>query len=143
LKNLTKRQTAPTPPEAKPTPKSTTTPQQMASSQPIAPLGAQLTVSEKDLLIHQIEQCWSVPAGAKDAKDLIIEVHVDVNPDATVSNVRVVDQSRYAADPFFRAAADSAVRAVRNPQCSPLKLPQGKYDDWKSISIRFDPKDVL
>ena len=54
-----------------------------------------------------------------------------------------VDQARYASDQFFRAAADSAVRAVRNPQCSPLKLPQGKYDDWKSISIRFDPKDVL
>jgi hypothetical protein len=141
LKNLTKQKTAPSPDDA--TPKSKTAPaQQQASSQPIAPLGSQLTVSEKDLVIQQIEDCWSVPAGAKDAQNLIIDIHIDVGPDRTVTNVQIVDQSRYNSDQFFRAAADSARRAVQNPRCSPLKLPADKYDEWKSITLSFNPKDV-
>ena len=41
------------------------------------------------------------------------------------------------------AAADSAVRAVRNPKCSPLELPADKYDQWKRIDFTFDPRDML
>jgi hypothetical protein len=74
---------------------------------------------------------------------LIVELIIDVNPDKTVANTDIVDKSRYASDSFFRAAADSAVRAVRNPQCSPLELPEGKYDQWKRIDFTFDPRDML
>jgi hypothetical protein len=140
LKNLTRQKTAPTPdvqPKAKQPPA-----QQQASSQPIAPLGSQLTVSEKDLLIHQIEQCWNIPAGAKDAQNLIIDIHIDVDREGTATNVDIVDKARYAADAFFRAAADSAVRAIRNPNCRPLKLPPDKYEQWKSITLSFNPKDI-
>ncbi len=140
LKNLTRQKTAPTPDDAQPKAKQPA--QQQASSQPVAPLGSQLTVSERDLLIHQIEQCWNVPAGAKDAQNLIIDVHIDVDREGTATNVDIIDKSRYAADPFFRAAADSAVRAIRNPNCRPLKLPPDKYEQWKSITLSFNPKDI-
>jgi hypothetical protein len=142
LKNLTKQKTAPSPDDA--TPKSKTAPaQQQASLQPMnAPIGSQLTVSEKDLVLAQLRQCWSPPFGAKDASKLIVDLHFDVAPDRTVSNVQVVDQSRYNADDTFRAAADAAKRALYNPICSPLKLPADKYDEWKSITLRFDPKDL-
>jgi hypothetical protein len=143
LNNLTKRKTAPTPPEATPQAKQQPTPQQLASSQPIAPLGSQLTVSEKDLIIQQIEQCWNVPAGAKDAENLIVELRVEVAQDGTVTSVRILDTSRYTSDQFFRAAADSAVRAVKNPQCTPLKLPLDKYEQWKTMTLSFNPKDLL
>ena len=73
----------------------------------------------------------------------LVEVTIDVNPDRTVANATVVDKSRYGSDPFFRAAADSAVRAVRNPRCSPLELPADKYDQWKHIDFTFDPRDML
>src|SRR5579885_3210258 len=142
LKNLTQRPTAPTPPDASQKAKAAP-PRQLASSQPIAPLGSQLTVSEKDLIIQQIERCWNVPAGAKDAADLVIDVHVEVNPDGTVSSVRLENTARYNSDPFFRAAADSAVRAIKNPQCSPLKLPPDKYEQWKTMTLTFNPKDLL
>jgi len=141
LKNLTRQKTAATP--ENPQPKSKQPPaHQQASSQPIAPLGSQLTVSEKDLIIRQIEQCWNIPAGAKDAQNLIIDVHIDVEPDGTATNVVILDRARYDADPFFRAAADSAVRAIRNPNCRPLKLPPDKYEQWKSITLSFNPKDI-
>jgi hypothetical protein len=65
-----------------------------------------------------------------------------VDREGTATNVDIVDKSRYAADPFFRAAADSAVRAIRNPNCRPLKLPPDKYEQWKSITLSFNPKDI-
>src|SRR5262249_11053580 len=46
------------------------------SSQPRAPLGAQLTASEMDMVREQIARCWNVPAGARDAKDLVVEIRV-------------------------------------------------------------------
>ncbi len=84
-----------------------------------------------------------MPAGARDAKDLVIEVKAAVNPDGTVREAAIVDTGRYAADPFFRAAADSAKRAVLNPQCSPLPVPPDKYEDWHNLDLFFNPKDLL
>ncbi|HLZ68210.1 MAG TPA: energy transducer TonB [Aliidongia sp.] len=114
-----------------------------ASAQPNAPLGAQLSTSEKDTIIAQIEQCWSPPAGAKDAKNLIITLRVQLASDGTPQSVQIVDQGRYNSDGFFRSAADSAVRAVRNPNCVPLKVPPAKFDQWKNMTLNFDPRDLL
>jgi outer membrane biosynthesis protein TonB len=104
---------------------------------------SRLTITEEDALRRQIEQCWNPPVGARDAQSLIVEVTIDVNPDRTVANAEVVDKMRYASDPFFRAAADAAMRAVRNPKCSPLELAVDKYQQWKRIDFTFDPRDML
>lgn len=140
LKNLAKRAEAPPPDDA---PKPRAQPQPAPpSSQPIAPLGSQLTTSERDLVIQQIEQCWNVPAGAKDARDLIVEIHVEMNPDATVREAHITS-TRRMTDTFYEAAAESALRAVLNPRCQPFKLPPEKYDQWQTMSLRFNPKDIL
>ena len=55
---------------------------------------------------------------------------------------RSVNTDRYG-NSFFRAAADSARRALLNPRCSPLKLPLDKYAQWQIFTITFDPKDVV
>ena len=133
-----------------PTPKQDTPPKPQkqvasapASAQPNAPLGSQLSTSEKDTIIAQIEQCWNPPAGAKDAKNLVITLSVQLASDGTPQTVQVVDQGRYNSDGFFRSAADSAVRAVRNPSCVPLKVPPDKFDQWKNMTLNFDPRDLL
>ena len=46
-------------------------------------------------------------------------------------------------DRFYRAAAESAMRAVQNDKCSPLKLPPDKYDRWKEITLTFDPSKMV
>ena len=112
------------------------------SSQPKAPLGSQLSASEIDLIREQIARCWNVPAGARDAKDLVVEVRVQLNQDGTVRQAQVVDQGRMG-DPLYRAAAESARRAFYNPQCTPLKLPPEKYGIWKDLVVDFNPKDIL
>jgi hypothetical protein len=112
------------------------------SSQPRAPLGSQLTASELDLVREQIARCWNINAGARDAKDLVVEIRAAVQPDGTVTQATIVDQGRANSDPMFRAAAESARRAFFNPMCTPLKLPPEKYDTWKDLVVDFSPKDL-
>ena len=114
-----------------------------ASAQPHAPLGSQLSASEMDMVREQISRCWNIPAGARDARDLVVEIRVMVEPDGNVEQATIVDQGRAAADPFFRAAAESARRAFFNPLCRPLRLPPDKYELWKDMVVDFSPKDLL
>ena len=144
LKNLTKEQVAQAD-DAPPAPHriAATAP---PSSQPKAPLGSQLTASELDALgdavRRQLMPCWNVPAGARDAKDLVVEIRASVNLDGTVRQATIVDQGRLG-DPLFRAAAESARRTFFNPSCTPLKLPADKYQVWKDLVVGFNPKDIL
>ena len=110
---------------------------------PDAPVGEQLTSSDIDALRQQLAGCWNVFAGASEAGDLSVDVRVIVNQDRTVKDASIVDQSRYNADDRFRAAAESALRAVRDPRCSPLNLPPEKYTLWHDMIVNFDPKDML
>jgi outer membrane biosynthesis protein TonB len=139
LKNLAPVQTAVT---ADAPPQNPRVASARASSQPRAPLGSQLTASELDMVRHQIARCWNVPAGARDAKDLVVEIKVVVDPDGTVRQATIVDQGRLG-DSYFRAAAESARRAFFNPQCRPLHLPPEKYAIWKDLVVDFSPRDIL
>jgi hypothetical protein len=134
LKNLVNKQQAAAPQQQNPGP-------QQKSSQPIAPLGSQLTTSELDVVKSQLEACWNVPAGARDAQDLTPEFRVQMRRDGTVSSTQLLNRDRMN-DPFFQAAAESANRALLNPRCQPLKLPPEKYDQWQTFTITFDPKDM-
>jgi hypothetical protein len=138
LKNLAKNSPTRTQEEA---PKQVAAAPEKSSSQPIAPLGPRLTTSEMDLVKQQIEQCWSPPAGARDAQDLKSDFRVFMNADGTVRTATQLNAERNS-DPFFRAAAESAMRALRNPTCQPLKLPPEKFDIWQTFTITFDPKDI-
>jgi len=140
LKNLATQPTAPSPDAPPQRPRVASA---RPSSQPRAPLGSQITASEVDLVRQQIARCWNVPAGARDAKDLVVEVRVAVDPDGTVRQAIIVDQGRLGSDPFFRAAAESARRAFFNPLCRPLRLPPEKYAIWKDLVVDFSPKDIL
>ena len=102
-----------------------------------------VTMSEIDVLRQQIAGCWNIAAGARQAEALSVEIEMRMNPDATVQTAQVVDGTRMNADPFFRAAAESALRALSHPDCIPLKLPVGKYEVWKSFTFNFDPKNML
>ena len=113
------------------------------SSQPRAPLGSQTTASEADLVRQQLARCWNVPAGARDARDLVVEIRIGVDPDGTVRQATIVNQARLGTDPLFRAAAESARRAFFNPLCRPLHLPADKYAIWRDLIVDFSPKDIL
>jgi outer membrane biosynthesis protein TonB len=102
-----------------------------------------ITATEIDLVRRQIEACWNVPAGARDAAELIIHIRVEMNPDGTPRMASVVEEDRMRGDPFFRAAAESALRAVLNPRCHPFKLPADKYERWRTMTLVFNPREML
>lgn len=128
---------------AAPTPPAPTPTQSYVQAQNFIP-SLPLSISEMDAVRRQIEQCWNLPAGARDAQNLVVEVGVVMNPDGTVQAAKVInDNGRIMADPFFRSAAESAIRALMNPRCTPLKLPPDKYHQWKTMTLNFDPKLML
>jgi hypothetical protein len=140
LKNLTREQVA----EAEEAPPQ---PRRMAatappSSQPKAPLGSQLTASDIDLVREQLRPCFNPPFGAKEKPDLVADIRVVMNRDGTVQQARIVDQGQYAGDQIYRAVADSGIRALRNPRCSPLRLPPDRYDAWQTFIFGFSTKDM-
>ena len=107
--------------------------------------GLPMSMTELDAIRSQIAKCWNVPAGAKDAHELRVTVRVQLALDGSVTLVEIGSdsKSRYnSGDTFYRAAVDSAMRAVR--QCSPLKnLPADKYQTWRDMEMTFDPKEML
>ena len=102
-----------------------------------------VTISEVDIVRQQISQCWNITSGARQAEALSVEIEMKMNPDATVRKARVLDPIRMNSDLFYRAAAESALRALSHPDCIPLKFPLDKYHLWKSFIFNFDPKNML
>lgn len=101
-----------------------------------------LSMSEKDAIRSQFIKCWSVPAGAKDTANLVVTLRVQVAADGSVTDAKLAkNEGRYSSDSYFRAAADSAIRAVH--KCSPLQhLPADKYSNWKDMELTFDPREM-
>jgi outer membrane biosynthesis protein TonB len=106
--------------------------------------GKPLSISEKDAIRSQFAKCWRMPAGVRGDYTLQVIVRVLLNADGTVKQAGITKEQagRYTSDHVFRAAADSALRAVQ--LCSPLKnLPPDKYQTWKDLELNFDPKEML
>jgi outer membrane biosynthesis protein TonB len=103
-----------------------------------------LSISEKDAIRSQFIKCWRMPAGARDAESLIVTVAVKLSPDGEVQSAALASgqEGKYGSNPFFRAAADAALRAVH--KCSPLQqLPTDKYSSWSEMELTFDPQELL
>ena len=104
-------------------------------------IGPVLTASEVDAILQRIQRCWLVPAGARGVKDMVVDIEMNIAPDGTVTSASIVDRSRMS-DPFYRAAAESAYRAVLDPRCNPLPIPKEKYEKYKNLTLGFNPKDM-
>jgi outer membrane biosynthesis protein TonB len=102
-----------------------------------------VTISEIDLVRRQIAQCWNLPAGAKDAQNLKTTIRLWMNVDGMVRKAELAGGSQVGSNPFHRAVAESALRAVLNRKCQPFKLPPDKYSEWSTINLTFDPKEMF
>jgi len=101
---------------------------------------ATLSQSEIDALRARLRDCWTVPAGLADARDLVVTVRIQFNKDGSLSaDPRLMNQGSH---PAFQAASESALRAVR--RCAPYTfMPPAKYEGWKDIIVDFDPRDMF
>ena len=95
------------------------------------------TMSDQELLEQQLYSCLNLNAGVANLEDIKPIIYIEVNPDRTVKSSKVVNKEKLN-NPSFRTAAEAAMRAVNNPDCSPLLLPEDKYEQWKEIKFTFD-----
>jgi outer membrane biosynthesis protein TonB len=101
---------------------------------------AALSQNEIDALRARLRDCWTVPVGLAEARDLVVSVRILFNKDGSLSaDPRLMNQGSH---PAFQAAAESALRAVR--RCAPYTfMPPAKYEGWKDIIVDFDPRDMF
>jgi outer membrane biosynthesis protein TonB len=100
-------------------------------------MAAKSSQSELGAMSARLHQLWNAPSGAKDARELILEVEIKLKPDGTLSSPPLVRTN--GSGPLFLAAKDSAVRAVYQGQPYTMLRPE-HYEDWKEVLIVFDPK---
>ncbi|MBV9989910.1 MAG: hypothetical protein JOZ72_01340 [Alphaproteobacteria bacterium] len=99
-----------------------------------------MTMDLIDTLRNQIAQCWSPPVGAPHPEQLIVQYELFLNRDGTVAQTPQLLSST-SSDPFMRAAADAARRAIYT--CQPYRLPPDRYDQWQDITLNFDPRQMV
>lgn len=106
--------------------------------------GTGMTADLRAILQSEIQRCWSPPVGAPNVQDLVVVFELSLNPDGSVAQppqLAANSASAAARNPYTQAAAEAARRAIY--QCAPYKLPANRYNQWRSFSYRFDPRDML
>ena len=129
-----------TPPDDAPAPEPDNEPVEDAG--PIPDYNVQMSMSELDSLNAGIGACWRIDGGLRNAEDLQPKLRVYVDDNMVVQRIVFLEQLRYDTDPAYRAMANSADRALRNPRCNKLNLPLEKYRG-KYFDFTFDPRDML
>ena len=122
--------------------KATQQQQASASSLPDAPIGSTLSTSEIDALRAVIHPCWDADAGVKDAASLSADIEIQVNSDGTMHDPKIEKVTGSGNDFVKRAFAERALRTVLNPQCNKIPIPDGKYEQMKTLTITFVPGDI-
>ena len=88
------------------------------SSGPVGAAGYRV----EDLIRAQVQRRWSLRLDELGERELIVTIHVVLEPDGTVAKAEVVDTPRTRGDDVYRSIAISARNAVL--LSSPLTLPQ-------------------
>ncbi len=117
--------------------------QKRVSDNPLNKITLAETDAIKNTIRRAVQPCWNFHAGAKGAENFIVEVSVVMNSDGHVAKAEVLNPGALAGNPFRIAAAESAYRAVQNPACQPFNLDPRKYDVWKTMTLTFDPREML
>ena len=106
-----------------------------------------VTQNEIDAMANTVRRamlkCWNFQPGAKGARDIVITIKLQLSPTGHYIDGELLNRSAYLADPFKKTAAESAWRAVRNPQCNPYELPRDKYEIWKDLTLTFNPREMF
>jgi type IV secretory pathway VirB10-like protein len=125
-------------------PAAASAPNAKVGSRTIKGIGDQnaMTADLRAMLQSMIYKCWSPPVGAPHPEQLIVSYELFLNPDGTVAQPpQLVGNSGSPGDPYARAAIEAARRAIYT--CAPYQLPADRYAQWRDVTFRFDPRDMV
>ena len=102
--------------------------------------GAELSISEIDLVLQQLSRCFIAPAGAEINKSMYVKISAKIQRNRRVleNSIRIVDTNISKSSTVYGPITESAMRTLLNPDCIPLKLPEDKYELWKNLTMKFD-----
>ena len=102
--------------------------------------GAELSISEIDLVLQQLSQCFIAPIGVKIEPSMYVKISATVKRNRRVleNSIKVVATNIPKSNPIYGPVTESAMRTLLNPECSPLKLSEDKYELWKNLTMKFD-----
>jgi outer membrane biosynthesis protein TonB len=99
-----------------------------------------MTMDLADAISNKIANCWSPPVGAPRSQELVVDFDLFLNQDGTVASANSDDL--HSSDPYTRAAADAARRAIYT--CAPYPLPRDRFAQWHEINpFHFDPSRMM
>ncbi len=100
----------------------------------------QVTATALDWLRQRVGQCWSIPAGARDAAQLIVTLRFQLDINGNIVGQPFVE--RTTSHPAAAAAASSAMAALI--QCQPYdRMPKETHQLWADIRMNFDPSVMV
>jgi len=78
---------------------------------------------------------------------MAVEIRIEVAVDGTVLRTELSEETRRRAlsDSHYRAAAESALRAINRTQkldLLPSEFTPETYEKWRTIVFAFDPRDM-
>ena len=100
----------------------------------------QVTATALDWLRQRVGQCWSIPAGARDAAGLVVTLRFQLDINGNLTSQPLVEQ--VTNHPAAQAAARSALAAL--VQCQPYdRMPKETHRLWADIRMKFDPSVMV
>ena len=71
---------------------------------------------------------------------MFVKISAKIQPNREVyeNSIRIVDTNISKSSSVYGPITESAMRTLLNPDCSPLKLPIEKFDQWKNLTMKFD-----
>ena len=103
--------------------------------------GDAMTISLIQSLSRQVRRCWNPPIGADQSEAPIVDIMISLRRDGSLAEPPQVENQARMSEPFFRASAEAAIRAIN--QCQPYDLPGDQYNLWREIDWTFDPSKMM
>jgi outer membrane biosynthesis protein TonB len=94
-------------------------------------------------LQKKISDCWSVPAGVRDADTMQVRILIRLSPNGMLQGHPELVEAPAGNPATGFAFAQSAIRAIE--QCQPYNfLPKAEYKGgWDYMDMTFSPKDLF
>lgn len=103
--------------------------------------GSPMTEAEQSAFRVSVQQCWNVDVGTEAAR-VTLTVEFDMDEQGRVAgDVRKVSATG-GGETAIEAAFQSARRAILRCQRDGYVLPAGKYDQWRTMEMTFDPSGM-
>jgi len=108
-----------------------------------APSGVPLTGGEREGLKLAISRCYNVGALSTEALAVNIYVSVEMARDGkpVIASIKLL-RSENGSEAAAKQAYDAARRAIIICGNDGFDLPSEKYDQWKTVEIKFNPESM-